>query len=100
MAAMLKIRYNSAVGKRSKLLTCIKVAYQIAKMLESRSVGGGVDSQPPQTNFVERAGGVGKTVGGVQPPNPPDNSITASRGLNSFYTLMDVWKNVSLLQDE
>jgi hypothetical protein len=66
MAAMLKIRYNSAVGKRSKLLTCIKVAYQIAKMLESRSVGG-LTVNPPD-KFRRKSWGVGKTVGGFNPP--------------------------------
>ena len=51
MSAMLKINYNlavTAVGKWSKGLTCIKVAYQIAKILESRSVGGLTVNPPKQ----------------------------------------------------
>ena len=31
---------------------------------------GGLESTP-QTNFVEKAGGVEKTVGGFNPPTPP-----------------------------
>ena len=54
------LEYNYSV-----ILSCLDLMACVKEL-------GGLESTP-QTNFIEKAGRVEKTVGGVQPPNPSDN---------------------------